>query len=128
MGPLFLFSLASQQAKWLAVRQATVSGNIANANTPGFKARDVQPFSDIYDKTKLTVATTAPGHLGFDPTHIRTVNVKRADSWEIVHSGNSVSIEREMMRASEINRQHSLNLGLVKTFHRMLMASVRGGQ
>ncbi|MET0170123.1 MAG: flagellar basal body rod protein FlgB, partial [Aliihoeflea sp.] len=33
MQPVNLFSLASEQAKWLSVRQAAVSGNIANVHT-----------------------------------------------------------------------------------------------
>ena len=41
VGPLFLFELASSQARWLELRQSTIATNVANANTPGFKARDV---------------------------------------------------------------------------------------
>ena len=44
MGPVQLFELASQQAHWLSARQVAVAENIANANTPGYKAADVPPF------------------------------------------------------------------------------------
>ena len=36
MEPIHLFDLASQQARWLTVRQATVASNVSNANTPGY--------------------------------------------------------------------------------------------
>lgn len=35
MGPVNLFDLASRQSQWLAVRQSSIAGNIANASTPG---------------------------------------------------------------------------------------------
>ena len=41
MGPLALLGLAAQHAKWLSVRQTAVSQNLANANTPGYRRRDV---------------------------------------------------------------------------------------
>jgi flagellar basal-body rod protein FlgB len=35
MQPVSLFDLASQQARWLSVRQSAVAGNVANINTHG---------------------------------------------------------------------------------------------
>jgi len=128
VGPVYLFDLASRQAKWLSVRQAAISGNIANANTPGFKALDVEPFADVLDKTRLTMAATDSGHINIDPSQVRSTKVKKNDSWDVVHSGNSVSIEQEMVKAGEINRDHSLNTSVVKAFHRMLISSAKGGQ
>jgi flagellar basal body rod protein FlgB len=36
-----------QQARYLAVRQSMIAGNVANANTPDYKARDVLPFAEV---------------------------------------------------------------------------------
>ena len=43
---------------------ALISANIANANTPGYEALDIQPFSDVMDQTRLTMARTNVAHLG----------------------------------------------------------------
>ncbi len=123
--PVYLFDLASRQSQWLAARQTTISGNVANANTPGYRARDVEPFADILDKTKLTMAATNASHIGISPSRAEAAKVKKSDSWDIVHSKNSVSLEQEMIKAGEVNRQHSMNTTIVKTFHRMLLTSVR---
>ncbi|MCG7392055.1 flagellar basal body rod protein FlgB [Microvirga sp. ACRRW] len=123
--PVYLFDLASRQSQWLSARQATISGNIANANTPGYRAKDVEPFSDILDKTKLAMAATSNGHIGFDASRPEGMKVKKTDTWDTVHSRNSVSVEQEMIKAGEVDRQHSLNTSVVKAFHRMLMSSVR---
>src|SRR3954465_8957785 len=52
MGPLALLGLASQHMKWLSVRQVAVSQNLANVNTPGFRAMDVRPFHDVLQRVK----------------------------------------------------------------------------
>jgi flagellar basal-body rod protein FlgB len=127
VGPVYLFDLASRQAQWLAVRQAAISGNISNANTPGFKAMDVEPFANVLDKTQLAMAATDSGHIGFDAPHTRPAKVKKTESWDIQHSGNSVSLEQEMAKANTINQEHSLNTSIVKAFHRMVLASTRAG-
>jgi flagellar basal-body rod protein FlgB len=123
--PVYLFDLASRQAQWLAARQSAISGNIANANTPGYRAKDIEPFADMLDKTKLAMAATNSGHIGFDATRPESMRVRKADTWDTVYSKNSVSLEQELVKAGEIDRQHSLNTGIVKAFHRMLMSTVR---
>jgi flagellar basal-body rod protein FlgB len=125
--PVYLFDLASRQTQWLSVRQSTISGNIANANTPGYKARDVEPFADVFDKTKLTMTGTHSSHISFDGRHVEGTKVKKSDTWDTVYSGNSVSLEQELAKSGEVNRQHSLNTSIVRSFHRMLMSTVRTG-
>ncbi|MGO9391343.1 flagellar basal body protein, partial [Rhodoblastus sp.] len=53
MQPLTLFSLASQNANWLATRQVTIASNVANANTPGYRAQDVAPFNAVLSHLQL---------------------------------------------------------------------------
>jgi flagellar basal-body rod protein FlgB len=43
------FQLASRRMEWLSSRQTVIAENIANANTPGYAGRDVQPFEDFLD-------------------------------------------------------------------------------
>ena len=125
MEPVHLFSLASDQAKWLSLRQAAVSQNVANANTPGYSAVDVTPFQDVLDRTNLTLASTQPGHIALPEMDARTAQVEKAKSWSVTHSKNSVSLEQEMIKGAQINGAFSLNRNLVSTFGRMLTAAVR---
>ena len=125
MEPIHLFDLAARQERWLSVSQSVISGNVANANTPGFKAQTVTPFADVLQQTRLQLASANPAHLGLDAAGVQPVTVKDEDPWEVTDSGNSVSLEQEMIKASDVNRSFSLNTQLVKAFHGMLMASVR---
>lgn len=122
---IHLFSLASRKSEWLSVRQATIAENVANAHTPGFRARDVEPFLDVLDRTHLRLAATSPDHLipAEDP---RVSETRTRDGWAITHSGNSVSVEEELIKASSNSREHTLATSIVKSFHRMILQSVRG--
>ena len=125
MGPLYLFELASSQARWLELRQSTIAANVANANTPGFKARDVEPFNKVLDTTPVRLAMTSPSHMQLSQVETDARATAKKDSWEVVHSGNSVSVEQEMTKGGEVNRDYSLNAAIVRSFHRMLLSSAK---
>ena len=126
MTPIHLFNVVSQHNHWLSVRQATIAGNIANANTPGYKALDVEPFEMAMEQARLAMAATNPAHMtpaaaGNAPAP----GVRKAEPWEVTHSGNSVSLEQELIKAGEVNRAYRLNTSVAKAFHRMILASAK---
>lgn len=129
MTGVYLFELASQQARYLAVRQATVASNVANANTPDYKARDVVPFAEVLTRTGSAhgLAMTASAHVASSEGEVRTKTVKSNDAWDALETSSSVSLEQEMLKAGEVSRDHNLNTGIVKAFHRMLMSAVKAG-
>ena len=126
MGPLYLLELASSQARWLELRQSTIAANVANANTPGFKARDVEPFNKILDAMPVKLAVTSPSHIQLSAAETDTRATAKKQSWEVVHSGNSVSVEQEMIKAGDVNRDYSMNAAIVRSFHRMLLSGTKG--
>jgi flagellar basal-body rod protein FlgB len=120
--PVYLFTLASQHERWATVRQAALTSNVANANTQGYTAVDVQPFSAVLDDTsQVTMARTQPGHLGAsgdagDPAE---------RDWQAKSTDKPVAVEEQLMMADETNRAFTLDTGVVRAFHRMLMSAVR---
>lgn len=124
MQPVSLFDLASQQARWLSVRQSAVAGNVANINTPGYRAVDVQPFKDLVADRSLTVASTQPGHISFGAAG-GDFGIHEDASPVVSTSGNSVSVEEELVKAGEVRRGMELNTAVVKAFHRMVMLASR---
>jgi flagellar basal-body rod protein FlgB len=125
VGPIHLFDLAAQQARWLSVSQAVIANNVANANTPGFQAQTVRPFADVLAKTQIEFASTNPNHLGLPATEEGALATSDQTAWETTESGNSVSLEQEMIKAGDVRRDFSLNTNIVRAFHGMLMASVK---
>ena len=124
MQPVSLFDLASQQARWLSVRQAAVAGNVANINTPGYRAVDVQPFQDLLADRTPTVSSTQPGHIPFGGGG-GDFGIAEDGSPVVSTSGNSVSVEEELVKAGEVRRGIELNTAVVKAFHRMVMLASR---
>jgi len=125
MQPVNLFSLASEQAKWLSVRQATVSGNIANVHTPGYASKDVEPFEQVLSNTRVSLQQTHVNHVSLGATsqdfQVRENEISGAE----LPSKNTVAIEEELMKAGEVRRGLELNTGIVKAFHRMYLMTTR---
>jgi flagellar basal-body rod protein FlgB len=125
MSSIYLFSVVAQHNHWLSVRQATIAGNIANANTPGFKALDVAPFEAALQQARLSMTTSNPGHMTAAGAEAPAVATQRAEPWETTHSGNNVSLEQELINSGDVARAFRLNTSVVKTFHRMLLSSAK---
>lgn len=119
-----IFSVASRHMEWLSARQAVIAGNIANVNTPGFKARDVSAPKPSEGAVEL--AATQPGHItttSDDPSGFAVV-LQQA-GLDVPHSANTVKMEEELMKASEGGRQAAFDTSVMKTFHRLILASLK---
>src|SRR6478609_7114021 len=110
MQPIQLFALASRQAEWLQVRQQVVTGNIANANTPKFHAKDVTPFQAVLDNSDVGMARTDPAHFSgsdfSDNTDVRVEEAALNQEIGVQESGNTVALEQELSKAGEIQREY----------------------
>lgn len=125
MQPIQLFDLASRQAQWLAVRQNVVAGNIANVNTPHYAAKDIKSFDTTLRETGVQMAATQPGHFRESAEAAQVTETSMLDDTQIQQSGNSVELDKELMKTGEIKRDYELNTELVKAFHRMMLMTVR---
>lgn len=126
MDAINFFSIASQQNRWLSVRQSVLAQNIANVNTPGFKALDVQPFDAVLNSTGIEMRKTQETHLSPVSGAGSDADTEEAAKWQVVHSGNSVSLEEQMLKTGEVAGAYARNTSVMKTFHRMLLAASRG--
>ena len=127
MDSIFLLDLASRKTAYLAARQATLAGNVANVNTPGFKAKDLVKFTDVLSQTQLQLASTDPNHLPVASIGAAggAGEIEQDGGFEVTESGNSVGTEQQMMKTGEVNREYALTTNIVKSFHAMLMASLK---
>lgn len=105
-------SLGAMKARmqWLASRQSLLSGNIANADTPGYKPRDMVPFR-LDGAGSTSIARTDPGHLGGSAGAHGFASIL-ATRFETRPSGNAVSLEDEMLKVSETQMEHQMLAGL----------------
>ena len=123
-----LFELASQQAKWATVRQRVIANNIANVNTNGFTPSDVAPFKEVLSKSAGGMSITSASHIGGGPGRGEfNVTEREATSALVGESGSKVSIEDELIAAGEVRKAYELNTAIIKSFHRMILMTTRGG-
>lgn len=126
MDAVNLFNLASEQSRWLSVRQAAVAGNIANANTPGYGAAEVEPFERVLDNSRVSLVSTNSAHLAGN-TSADGFKVSQEDtSSALMPSKNTVVLENELLKSGEIRRGFELNTSIVKAFHRMALMTMKG--
>ena len=122
---VYLFRLASQRTQWLSARQTLIAGNVANANTPGFQARDLQPFSHVLAQTQITMAATSPGHIQPSEADLNPPRAADDDASNATLSGNSVNLESEMIKIGDISRDASAANAIKKTFHQMMLSALK---
>lgn len=104
-----LFDLAERRLAWIGARQSVLARNVANADTPGFKARDVKPFADVL-KSGLGDGAVAP--VRTNALHLSgTAPGSAAGSilqGETSPDGNSVSLDEQMVKVAQTDNDHEL--------------------
>lgn len=103
--------MAQALASHAGARLGVVAKNIAHADTPGYRDRDLAPFAKVYEAGR-----------GAD-TRAR-VQASPADP-----NGNSVGLDAQMMRMAEIRQGHEMALAIQRGTSSIIRAALgRGGQ
>ena len=122
MADMMLDSVAKTQANWLSVRQSIIASNVANANVPGYVAKDVRPMGEASQQF-ASLLTTNQNHLTSSSGSTNGVGVSNGPGWETFHSGTSVSLPQEMLKASEVANAYQLNTSVMRSFHTMVITA-----
>lgn len=120
-----MMRMARAMGQHVAQRQTIVARNIANADTPDYKAQDLQAFDDSYRRADLAggLKRTNLRHIGqpdWSPAAARIETTRTGVS----PNGNSVSLEAEMLKAAELKRQHDLSLGIYRSALNLMRTSI----
>lgn len=123
---LDIFRMSASMARYAGQKQAVVAQNIANADTPGYVARDLPDFKSTYVAPNgLTQArATRARHLNSgDQAMGRTavIETKTPSS----PNGNQVSLETELFKSVSAKRQHDRALAIYKSALGILRTSMR---
>ena len=104
-------ALAERRIAWLEERQRVLAQNIANADTPGFRPRDIGGFQRSLAGA-FGMTQTMPRHLPGAGGAIRA-RVDRTAT-DLAPNGNAVSLDREAMRVADTDTAHALATGLYR--------------
>ncbi|HEY3835911.1 MAG TPA: flagellar basal body protein [Bryobacteraceae bacterium] len=94
----------------LSARQKLVVSNIANADTPGYKTRDI----DFQSEFRNAIDPTQP-------------EVARVSGLKTKNDGNNVNMDRETRLLAENDIRFSVATNLLKTRLKSLRAAIDGG-
>lgn len=123
---LNVFKIAYSMASHAGTRQALISQNIANANTPDYHAKDIKPFKEVYARRGALsgdMISTRPSHInGQGPGTDWAITT---DDTGAGPNGNSVSVEDQILKGVEVKRQHDRALAIYRSSMKLLRASIR---
>jgi flagellar basal-body rod protein FlgB len=90
-----LVTALRRQMTIAAARQVIAAGNLANVNTPGFRARQADFETALDASLGQPLAATHPAHLRSESAG--SVAAKEADGLPARRDGNTVQIDRELL-------------------------------
>lgn len=137
LSSLGVFQQLERKMNWDVARQQVISQNIANADTPNYKARDLKPldFSEVLRKTdsgqgalSLTMVKTSPKHMSAVGLSNTPEVVESTAEIEIDPSGNQVSLERETSKLGEVGMDYQALTNLYRKQVSMLKTALGRGQ
>jgi flagellar basal-body rod protein FlgB len=123
-----ILSMLRTRMQWQQARQEVLAENVANADTPNYKARDLVPpdfssqLSQVASVGSVGLSVTDPNHIagqaGGGDSEFQTDAKAR---YEIRPRGNAVSHEDEMMKLGNnqmdyeaVTAMYTHSLGLIK--------------
>ena len=117
-----LFQMAQGMSTQANARMAITARNVANADTPGYRAQDIASFAETYESPAGNMRSTRAGHslASGSQAPMATVDAPGASS----PNGNTVSLETEMMRSVEVRQQQELALAIYKSSLNILRTSL----
>ena len=130
LSSMSFFQMASQRMRWLGARQAVVSQNIANADTPDYKAKDVSSFSEMLSSNRGAtsgLSVTNSRHIQGSAPNSGDVRVQDdKTAWEAGLDGNTVTLEQQTIKAADISENYRLAAELYRKGHDLVTLAVTG--
>jgi len=141
-----LFQGLVHKMGWLAQRQQVLARNIANANTPGFKPKDIEApdFSALLERggpagatgtggmvtrqaANVPLMVTHPRHMpagpGDEQTTAKEHDIDTKDAPQRI-SGNAVVLENELMKVGKTAMDYELSTSIYKRYVAMFRVAL----
>jgi flagellar basal-body rod protein FlgB len=96
-----LFPALEDLLSWTSKRQQALASNVANMDTPGYRAKD---YSFEQELATMDLSSTSSKHIApmGDSSHSRMVDVNT----KVKPNGNNVDLEREMTEITKNGLQY----------------------
>ena len=112
-----VFAALTDKMRWHQTRQGLLAENVANAETPGYRGRDLAQFdfaqtNGPFSSATVTTTATQPTHFSVSSSNGTAFGAQRMANFEITPEGNGVTLEDEMMKVTTNMMDYQAATGL----------------
>jgi len=134
-----IMAALKKRMHWLNTNQSVLSENVANADTPGYRNKELekQDFSNLLSgmnagtevkSNASQMKTSNARHFGAGGSASVSADVKETKGSEEALNGNSVVLEEEMLKLADNQMEYGMAVNLYKKNMRLLkIAMGKGG-
>ena len=127
-----LFKLLSARLGWLAQRQTVLAQNIANADTPDYRPKDLREKDFLRlargfagRPTRLPIARTTENHMvGAHGARIGLIGETQRNPYETSPDGNAVILEEQTAKAGKTALDHQLASNIYRKYVGMIKTAL----
>jgi flagellar basal-body rod protein FlgB len=119
-----------QSLNYSSIKNQTIASNIANADTPNYKAKDVE-FNDILKSelsSSLTAKRTDPRHISFEQEQKSSYQFVQRNNTTFNHNGNNVDIDKEMADLAQNQIYYQSLIDRINGKFNSLQMVIKGGR
>jgi len=122
-------ALLEKALDYSAVKQNVIAHNIANADTPNYKAKDVQFSAYLHDalEKRIHAKRTDERHIPFQSRDPQ-IQITTRKNLRYHHNGNSVDIDYEMAELAKNQIYYQTMTDILSGKLRTLQTVIRGGK
>ncbi|WP_174735001.1 flagellar basal body rod protein FlgB [Mesobacillus harenae] len=113
-----------------SLKQKVISQNIANVDTPNYKAKDAS-FKASFDEAlgrSLSANRTDLRHIEFKQHPVSQARITSQNNVQYNHNGNSVDLDKEMTDLAENQIYHNAVIERISGKFNSLQSVIRGGK
>lgn len=123
------FGIHEQALQVHGQRLGVLAANLANADTPGYKARDID-FSAVLahtdGETQMPLKVTHASHITFDDGDVPAADLKYRNPYQASLDGNTVEMPVEQAAFSENNVRYQASLNFINLRIAELQLAIAG--
>lgn len=123
-----IFDLLAQRMSYLNQKQTVISANVANVDTPGYKQRELKPFSFSSELKGVDGGMRVTDKRHIVPAAMAGANAKTFESrdTDVLPNGNSVDLEQQMLDVSKTSIDYQTMTSVYKKMVGLFKIAVKG--
>jgi len=113
-----------QVVNFAEARHHVLAGNVANLDTPGYRAQDLSPAMFQARLKQEIEHREQAASLGYEPSEPATLGRPQSMDGFLYHDDSNDSLEQQVAEISKNQMQHNMALAIMSSQFRLLQAAI----